>query len=59
MFKEKLSGTVLLYEIKWQLHYESKPIQIYRNFYHQKMEIFRQKSGIFQISAQNIECGPL
>ena len=39
-------------------HYENKPIQIYRKFYHQKMKIFRQKkSDIFHISAQNIDCG--
>ena len=34
------------------------PIQIYWNFYHQKMKISdKKKSDIFHISAQNIDCG--
>ena len=40
------------------LHYENKPIQVYRKFYHQKNENFQiKKSDIFLISAQNIDCG--
>ena len=36
------------------------PIQIYRNFFHQKNENFQiKKSDIFHISAQNIDCGYL
>ena len=49
-------------------HYENTPIQIYRKFYLQKLKIFRIKkkkkkkkekknADIFQISAQNIDCG--
>ena len=38
-------------------HYENTPIQIYREFYHQKTENFQvKKSDIFHISAQNIDC---
>ena len=34
------------------------PIQIYRKFHLQKVNIFRNKnSDIFYISAQNIDCG--
>ena len=33
------------------------PVQIYRKFYLQKLNIFRQKTDIFHISAQNIDCG--
>ena len=41
-----------------EIHYENTPIQIYWKFYHQKMAIFQiKKSDIFQISAQNIDCG--
>ena len=40
------------------LHYQNKPIQMYRKFYHQKMKIFRQEFGyFFYISAQKIDCG--
>ena len=40
------------------LHYENTPIQIYWKFYNQKRENFPIKnSDIFQISAQNIDCG--
>ena len=36
------------------------PIQIYWQFYHQKIENFQMKnSGSFHISAQNIDCGYL
>ena len=46
------------YWIARRPHYENMPIQIYRKFYHQKMEIFRKKkSDIFHISARNIDCG--
>ena len=46
----------MLYTIVY--HYENMPIQIYWNFYHQKMKIFRwNNSDIFHISAQNIDCG--
>ena len=39
-------------------HYENTPIQIHCKFYHQKMALFHIKnSDIFQISAQNIDCG--
>ena len=39
-------------------HYENMPIKIYRKFHLQKLKIFRLKnSDIFQISAQNIDCG--
>ena len=39
-------------------HYENTPIQIYWKFYNQKRENFQIKnSDIFQISAQNIDCG--
>ena len=39
-------------------HYENMPIQIYWNFYHQKMIIFRWKILIFFISLlKNIDCG--
>ena len=38
-------------------YYENMPIQIYWEFYHQKMKTFIQKtSGSFHISAQNIDC---
>ena len=41
-------------------HYENMPIQIYWEFYHQKMETFRWKTlVVFHISAQNIDCGYL
>ena len=43
--------------IPWH-HYENTPIQIYRKFHLQKLKIFRLKnSDIFNISAQNIDCG--
>ena len=35
-------------------HYENTPIQIYRKFHLQKV---KKNSDIFQISAQNIDCG--
>ena len=39
-------------------HYENMPIQIYRNFYHQKnKKIQIKKSDIFLISVQNIDYG--
>ena len=39
-------------------HYENTPIQIYRKFYLQKLEIFQIKNAdIFHISAQNMDCG--
>ena len=39
-------------------HYENTPIQIYRKFHLQKTENFLIKnSDIFQVSAQNIDCG--
>ena len=42
------------------LHYENTPIQIYWKFYLQKTENFQiEISDIFQISAQNIDCGYL
>ena len=45
---------------KFQFHHENTPIQIYWNFYHQKMKIFGgKKTDIFHISAQNIDCGYL
>ena len=38
-------------------HYENTPIQIYWEFFHQKIENFQMKnSNIFHISAQNIDC---
>ena len=42
-----------------QCHYENTPIQIYWKFHHKKKnESFQIKnSDIFQISAQNIDCG--
>ena len=39
------------------VHYENTPVQIYTKFRFQKLEIFRQKTDIFHISAQNIDCG--
>ena len=36
-------------------HYESTPIQIWRNS-PPKLKIFRLKTDIFHISAQNIDC---
>ena len=42
------------------IHYKNTPIQIYWEFYHQKIENFQMKnSGSFHISAQNIDCGYL
>ena len=39
-------------------HYENTSIQMYWNFYHQKMKIFRKKNLIyFHISARNRDCG--
>ena len=38
-------------------HYENMPIQIYRKFYHQKIKLIDKKTDIFNISAQNIDCG--
>ena len=39
-------------------HYENTPIQIYRKFHHQKLEVFRQKILIFFIFlVKNIDCG--
>ena len=39
-------------------HYENMPIQIYRKIAAPKIENFQIKSSdIFQISAQNIDCG--
>ena len=38
-------------------HYENMPIQIYRKFHLQILNIFRRKTDIFHISAENIDCG--
>ena len=39
-------------------HHENTPIQIYWQFYNQKMENFQiENSDIFHISSQNIDCG--
>ena len=39
------------------VHYENRPMQIYRKFHLQKTENFQIKnSSIFPISAQNIDC---
>ena len=40
-------------------HYENTPIQIYRKFHLQKLNIFREKKNtdIFHISVENIYCG--
>ena len=39
-------------------HYENTPIQIYRKFHLQKLKNIQIKnSDIFQISAQNMDCG--
>ena len=39
-------------------HYKNMPIQIYWKFYYQKNENFQiTNSNIFQICAQNINCG--
>ena len=42
-----------------EIHYENRPIQIYRKCDLQKTENFQIKknSDIFHISAQNIDCG--
>ena len=41
-------------------HYANMPIQIYRKFHLEKTEYVQiKKSDIFQISAQNIDCGYL
>ena len=46
------------YGLFWGIYYENTPIQMYRNFHHSKTENFQIKnSDIFQISAQNIDCG--
>ena len=39
------------------VHYENMPIRIYRKVHLQKLKIFRLKTDIFHISAQNIDCG--
>ena len=39
------------------IQYENTPFEIYWKFHHQKLKVFRQNSDIFQISAQNIDCG--
>ena len=46
-------------EINSNLHYKNMPIQIHWKFYHQKKAIFqiKNKSDIFHMSAQNIDCG--
>ena len=38
-------------------HYKNMPIQIYWKFYHNKWKISDNNADIFQISAQNIDCG--
>ena len=38
-------------------HYENTPIQIYNKLHLIKLKIFRQKTDMFHISAQNIDCG--
>ena len=44
----------------WEVHYENTPIQIYWEFYHQKIKIFRWKIlVVFPIFGQNINCGYL
>ena len=39
------------------LHCENTLIQIYRKFHLQKLKISKEKTDIFHISAQNIDCG--
>ena len=41
------------------LHYENKPIQIYRKFHLPKLKkiLIKKNSDVFHISAQNIDCG--
>ena len=39
------------------IHYENKPIQIYRKIHLQKLKISDKKTDIFHISAQNIDFG--
>ena len=44
----------------WVTHYENTPIQIYWEFYHQKLKKIQLKtSGSFLISVLNIDCGYL
>ena len=38
-------------------HYENTPIQIYWKFHHQNWKFSDKYSDIFNISAQNIDCG--
>ena len=53
-------NNLLLNSERTQVHYENTPIQIYWKFYNPKKENFQMKnSGIFHISAQNIDCGYL
>ena len=57
---------VLLFWKYWNalIHYENTPIQIHWKFHHHKKKKKKKnwkfsdkKSGIFHISAQNIDCG--
>ena len=45
--------------VRWNIHYENKPIQIYWKIYLQKKWKFSDKNSdfFFHISAQNIDCG--
>ena len=43
-------------KIEISVHYDNTPIHLYLKFHHQKLKAFRQKSGVFHISAQNIDC---
>ena len=43
--------------IRRQLHYKNTPIQIYKNFTAKTWKFSDKNSDMFQISAQNIDCG--
>ena len=55
-----LAATVKIFsqwnQVSEHCHYENMPIQIYRKFHLQKLK-FSDKTDIFQISAQNLDCG--
>ena len=51
----KFPITVIVYTSLW--HYENMRIQIYWKFYHQKWKFSDKNSDIFNIFAQNIDCG--
>ena len=56
--KKNISMLRILLRVLSVNHYENMPIQIYRNFYLQKIENFQIKnSDIFHTFAQNIDCG--